>query len=139
MNPQDHVEPVRHHITLVSTDPRWTVENLAEYVAEILSDHEYDGESITVEVFDESHELVELRRTRDDAFRVIGTGAIHLLKQGDGWERLRELMQLLRMFIEEGKYFESKASSKEYLDGEEDGYASAVQRVERILDNFEKK
>lgn len=139
MNPQDHVEPVRHHLTLTCQDPRWTTEHLAAFVGEILEDHDHDGKPILVGVFDENHELVELRRTRDDAFRVIGTGAIHLLKQGDGWERLRALMQILRMFVEEGQYYESKASSKEYLEGEEDGYASAVQRVERILDNFEKK
>lgn len=139
MNPQDHVEPVRHHLTFTCQDPRWTIEDLAAFVAEILEDHDHDGKPITVEVFEENHELVELRRTRDDAFRVIGTGAIYLLKQGDGWEKFRALVAAVEAFVEQGENFASLASDPSYREGEEDGFGVAMQRLEALLRNFKEQ
>lgn len=133
MNPKDHVESVRHHLTLITSDPRWSIEDMATYVGDLVGDTA-DGHSIAVEVFDENHELAELRRTRNECFRVIGTGAIHLLKQGDGWERFHELMAALKAFIEQSEQFTSPASNPQYREGEEDGHAVAMVQLKEIIE-----
>ena len=136
MNPQDSVTPIRHHLTVVCSDPRWDVEEVAAHFGDLLTETA-DGHAMTVEVFDESYELDSLRKTRDQAFRVIGTGAIKMLEQGDEHDRFRSLVAALNAFVEEGKNFTSTSSTPDYIDGEEDGYATAIQRLEKLIEKFE--
>lgn len=140
MNPNDHVAQLRLHLTVVVNDPVWNADTMAQYVSDLIDQNEGLDRIVSVEVFDEKHELAEMRRTLDKAFRVIGTGAIKMLEDGDGWERFRALLATLRAFIEVGKNFESSAVHEQaYNEGEEDGYGTAIDRLEKIIEMCEGK
>lgn len=142
MNPHDHVAQLRLHLTVVVSDPVWNADTMAQYVRDLIDQNEGMDRVVSVEVFDEKHELAEMRRTLDKAFRVIGTGAIKMLEDGDGWERFRALLAALRAFIEVGERYTSSLGSEAdpgYKAGEEDGYVTAIGQLEKIVEMCEGK